>query len=29
MASKDFCRPNPDELLRQIQEQEAHDARAA
>jgi two-component system sensor histidine kinase KdpD len=27
MASKDFCRPDPDELLRQIQEQEAHDAR--
>src|SRR5271165_1779899 len=27
MASKEFCRPNPDELLRQIQAQEAHDAR--
>jgi len=27
MATKDFCRPDPDELLRQIQEQEAHDAR--
>ncbi|MDE3198210.1 MAG: sensor histidine kinase KdpD [Acidobacteriota bacterium] len=27
MASKDFCRPDPDRLLRQIQEQEAHDAR--
>jgi two-component system, OmpR family, sensor histidine kinase KdpD len=27
MASKDPCRPDPDELLRQIQQQEAHDAR--
>ena len=27
MASKEFCRPNPDELLRQITAQEAHDAR--
>ena len=27
MASKDFCRPDPEELLRQIQAQEAHDAR--
>jgi two-component system sensor histidine kinase KdpD len=26
VASKEFCRPNPDELLRQIQAQEAHDA---
>ena len=27
MASKEFCRPDPDELLRQIQAQEDHDAR--
>src|ERR1700761_783319 len=27
MASKEFCRPDPEELLRQIQAQEAHDAR--
>lgn len=27
MASKEFCRPNPDELLRQITEQEQHEAR--
>ncbi|MES1261414.1 MAG: hypothetical protein ABUS49_06725 [Acidobacteriota bacterium] len=27
MASKEFCRPNPDELLRQIQAQETNDAR--
>jgi two-component system sensor histidine kinase KdpD len=27
MSSKDFCRPDPDELLRQIQAQEAHASR--
>src|ERR1700687_6183032 len=27
MASKEFCRPDPEELLRQITAQEAHDAR--
>ena len=27
MASREFCRPNPDELLRQITAQEAHEAR--
>src|SRR5271169_5200091 len=27
MASKEICRPDPEELLRQIQAQEAHDAR--
>jgi two-component system sensor histidine kinase KdpD len=27
MASKEFCRPNPEELLRQITAQEAHEAR--
>jgi two-component system sensor histidine kinase KdpD len=27
MASKEFCRPNPEELLRQIQAQEADEAR--
>jgi two-component system sensor histidine kinase KdpD len=26
MASKEFCRPDPEELLRQIQAQEAHEA---
>src|ERR1700693_4358552 len=26
MASKEFCRPDPDELLRQITAQEAHEA---
>ena len=26
MASKEFCRPDPEELLRQIQAQEAHNA---
>jgi two-component system sensor histidine kinase KdpD len=27
MSQKDFCRPDPDELLRQIQAQEAHESR--
>src|ERR1700746_572406 len=27
MTSKEFCRPDPEELLRQITAQEAHDAR--
>src|SRR5580692_10634011 len=27
MASKEFCRPDPEELLRQIQAQEAHESR--
>ncbi len=27
MSSKEFCRPDPEELLRQITAQEAHDAR--
>jgi len=27
MASKEFCRPDPEELLRQIQAQEAHETR--
>src|SRR5580698_8955967 len=27
MASKEFCRPDPEELLRQIQAQEAHEAK--
>src|SRR5579872_2404077 len=27
MASKEFCRPDPEELLRQITAQEAHEAR--
>src|SRR5579863_3742920 len=27
MASKEFCRPDPEELLRQIQAQEEHEAR--
>ena len=27
MASREFCRPNPDELLRQITAQQAHEAR--
>src|ERR1700733_2060696 len=27
MASKEICRPDPEELLRQIQAQEAHNAR--
>src|SRR6202044_2650946 len=27
MASKEFCRPDPEELLRQITPQEAHEAR--